>query len=286
MKKTYNLEEIKTQYRERHELAAKNRAERTRGIEERLAEKAKTAIDKFDKEIEDYGNNIFGCLSGKVPPDLLHDLFLLDTWTVKDALIILAGLHPRNVPLDEQERIDFPCYTEGAVRKAAKENYKLQWVKLLNGAQLFHEWTEEILGEPQLRYILQDIASCHFEMVRVWKSGTHIENRYPPKYFIDWAISKKFDIEWLNWAIANDYYNASQKEKVIALREVSPKSESSYLNIIGALVELYWAAAHEGEEYSQAALLTALKPYEGFAGMSERNLKDKLTLAMRAIKAS
>jgi hypothetical protein len=68
-------------------------------------------------------------------------------------------------------------------------------------------------------------------------------------------------------------------------QEVSPKSEAAYLHILGALGELYWAAAHPGQEYSQSALLAALKPYEGFSGMSERNLKDKLTKAMRAIKS-
>lgn len=68
-------------------------------------------------------------------------------------------------------------------------------------------------------------------------------------------------------------------------REISPKSEAAFLHIVGALGELYWAAAHPGQEYSQTALLAALKPYEGFPGMSERNLKDKLTKALRAIRS-
>lgn len=67
--------------------------------------------------------------------------------------------------------------------------------------------------------------------------------------------------------------------------DVAPKSETAFLHIIGALCELYWNAAQGDKEYSQSVVLNDLKKYEGFAGMSERNLKDKLTKAMKAIKS-
>ncbi len=67
--------------------------------------------------------------------------------------------------------------------------------------------------------------------------------------------------------------------------EISGKSESSYLNIIGSLCDLYWKTAHPNNpKLNQAALIEALSSYNGFAGMSERNLKDKLSKAIRAIR--
>lgn len=67
--------------------------------------------------------------------------------------------------------------------------------------------------------------------------------------------------------------------------DISGRSETSYLHILGALLDLYWNVAHQGEEYKQVVMLNELKKYEGFPGMSERNLKDKLTKARNAIKS-
>jgi hypothetical protein len=67
-------------------------------------------------------------------------------------------------------------------------------------------------------------------------------------------------------------------------REISGKSEAAYLNILGSLCDLYWKAVHpDNSKINQAALIEALSSYRGFAGMSERNLKDKLSKAIKAI---
>lgn len=66
-------------------------------------------------------------------------------------------------------------------------------------------------------------------------------------------------------------------------RPLRGKERSNYLNLIGALADLYWKTAYPDQEYSQVKLLADLEKYDGFPGMRDRNLKEKLTLAMRAI---
>ncbi|MEC5218986.1 hypothetical protein RCH09_003966 [Actimicrobium sp. GrIS 1.19] len=65
----------------------------------------------------------------------------------------------------------------------------------------------------------------------------------------------------------------------------SKKSESASLNIIGALCEIYWKSKNpEKPKIIQSEIIEALSNYDGFAGLSERNLKDKLGKAIKAIR--
>lgn len=67
-------------------------------------------------------------------------------------------------------------------------------------------------------------------------------------------------------------------------KDVTPKSETNYLNIIGSLCDLYWHAANPNQpKINQSKIIAALERYNGFAGMSERNLKEKLSKAIKAI---
>jgi len=164
-------------------------------------------------------------------------------------------------------------------------------IRRLDNLNIYDELTQDILGIPLVQSLHFDFTSLHSQILRVWNSGSHTEARYPAKYFIDWAISKKVPIEWLEWAKANNYYDAplSKANDIVPVapngKDVSPKSETAYLNIIGALCEMYWSAAHPGEDYKQTVLLSELEKYKGFHGMGERNLKEKLTKAMRAIRS-
>lgn len=280
-----DLDKLVAKRIEEHKARLAEIAERNQRHETRRQEMFEEFVNG-ENSFKVRASKLLEILYGKYSPTRLHKLFRLDNWTNQQGLIILAGLHPANVEFDEEGKLVLPISAKFDLSEIRYKRTGFEQVKTLDNVQLFSSETIEILGAEVVANYGWDFKYRHSELLEIWESGNHSQNRYPPKYFIDWAISKNFDIEWLDWAIANDYYDAPQKEKDITLREVSPKSESAYLNIIGALVELYWAAAHEGQEYSQAALLAALKPYEGFAGMSERNLKEKLTLAMRAIKAS
>lgn len=68
-------------------------------------------------------------------------------------------------------------------------------------------------------------------------------------------------------------------------KEVNGKSEAAFLNIIGALCDLYWRAAKPDQSrINQSEIIAALETYGGFSGLSERNLKEKLSKAIKAIR--
>ncbi len=283
----------------REEREKKIQAQNDNELERRARriERQKERAEYEDQRLREHAVFIADRLA-EYSPELLEDWFILDHWTVEEALILLAGFSPKHIPLDEDGRVNIPLYFDedpwadgGAIlhKEVAGKRVMLSRIRRLDGLDLFGKFTFQILGVSRIASISADLSFLHNSLLRIWKSGSHTESRYPPKYFIDWAVSKKVPVRWLDWAKAEGYYGERPKEGGVQDmgngKDVSPKSEAAYLNIIGALGELYWSAAHPGQEYSQAALLAALKPYEGFAGMSERNLKDKLTKAIRAIKS-
>jgi len=256
---------------------------------ERRMQRQKDKAEQDEKRLRKHAEFVCGCLAEYLPIRL-HSWFLLDNWTVQEGLILLCGFDPSYVPINAQGEVVMPhLWVDELHGKTVQERLALSRVRRLDNLPILAESTVDILGEDYVNMISTDFELLHARVVRIWNSGTHTEQRYPPKYFIEWAISKRLPVDWLEWAQAEGYYGERPQEGAVQVRgigkEVSPKSEAAYLNIIGALGELYWAAAHPEQEYSQAALLAALKPYEGFSGMSERNLKDKLTKAMRAIKS-
>lgn len=100
-----------------------------------------------------------------------------------------------------------------------------------------------------------------------------------PKFIIAMASLQKF------LAALEQSNHRSVDAGVVTLgeKEVNGKSETSYINILGALCDLYWATANPGQPFSQMRLLAALEQYSGYPGLSERNLKDKLSLAAKAM---
>lgn len=267
--------------------------ESERERQQRRVKRAQQDAEQYEQDLRRHATKISECFGGEYSPNLLHNWFLLDHWTVQQALILLCGYDANHVPHDQEGRVSVPVFLDEELWETdrwklpsdeAARRIGLIRIRRLDGLQLFGPFTVQILGTSRVGSIALDFKLMHGQLLRIWNSGTHVELRYPPKYFIDWAVSKKLSIDWLEWAEAEGYYGEPPAHDASIGKDVSPKSEAAYLNIIGALGELYWAAAHPGQEYSQAALLAALKSYEGFTGMSERNLKDKLTKAMRAVR--
>lgn len=281
----------------------KEREERIQKIEENERERRERRIQRAqeqqeidEREIRKYAAEISDYFTKEYCPRLLHSWFRLDNWTVQEGLILLCGFDAKYVSTNEQGKLNVPLFfdedpwSEGTFGQA-ENRIVMARIRRLDGLPLYGRHTFQILGPRRVGSISAEFSFCYSELLRIWKSGTHTEHRYPPKYFIEWALSKRIEIEWLEWASAQGYYGDTLSKGAATVpsengsKEVSPKSESALLNIIGALCELYWEAAHDGKEYSQSVLLDELKKYEGFPGMSERNLKDKLTKAMRAMKS-
>jgi hypothetical protein len=286
-----NIEAILAAKREeqQQQANAQDEAEKLR-LERRIKRRAEQALNS-EQELREHALFIEKCIS-RYDPNRLHGWFKFDNWTVSDAMIILCGYDAKTIPLDADERPQFSNMRTSRLGELDfQERRDLDLVRRLDGLSPLAQRTLELLNEPLIDSIMFDFEFAYQKMRKIWDSGTHAEGRYPPKYFIDWAVSKEVEIEWLDWARAEGYYGAGLSTVSLKAADEQPgnlatKSEAAYLNIIGALTQLYWAAAHPGKDYSQSSLLAELSKFEGYAGLSERNLKDKLTKAMRAINST
>jgi hypothetical protein len=199
-------------------------------------------------------------------PVLLHFWFKHDNWGKNEGLMLLSGFGPETI-FDSYESI----YGE-EIRKVA-------YLETLDGYG-------------------RDPADCGNSLRKfatyesLWDSGNHPE-KADPQYFISWAISKKIEPEWLEWAINEGYCarNSEINKSENREREISGKSETSYLNIIGALIGLILEKKNqEGERFSlfedQQAIINAIRDNYGTeGGLSSSNLQKKFASANQSIKS-
>ena len=130
---------------------------------------------------------------------------------------------------------------------------------------LFHylndPFDSDILVDPHLiENYIYDLTSkmlCNFFMLlELWQSDNLDDSEeHPPKYFIEWALSKHIRPEWLDWAIENKYYILMQEAEVspVNFAATTPTKtvqmqrwrpafsyESDGLNALYDLVEKYY----------------------------------------------
>lgn len=115
---------------------------------------------------------------------------LRDYWSIDGGLDILAGF-------------DYSASLESAP-------YQPQWMHTLDpGALQGHEGKDADRVEDLLDRMRDDLVRLHI----IWaRCRREIEaEEYPPKFFIEWAISKTFIPDWLGWAIGTGRYSPKQE---------------------------------------------------------------------------
>jgi hypothetical protein len=210
-------------------------------------------------------------ISGEAPPAALHHWLRHDTWGPYQALAILAGCDPEHLRFSEAGEIIEHEYRS-----------RFSGYVLLNGLDLNDEDLLDALGERVPSRLHFDFREMYGLYRKLWHSGKDPQTRHPPSFFIDWAIAKGLPPVWLQWA-RDEGYVADKSSEV---KEVSGKSETAYLHLIGALCDLYWREKHpDAKKINQSNLIAELvDKYQGFSGMSERNLKEKLSAAIQRVR--
>ena len=129
-------------------------------------------------------------------------------------------------------------------------------------------------------------------LLTYWNSGNHPEIT-TPLYFVFWAQYKGFGPEWL--AVAEDMGLVPKPEEVIDApaiedKPLSQKSETTYLNIIGVLLE-YVSGSFPGVEKhpsfkNETALIALIdEKFKGIGGLSASNLSRKFPKAKKSLSA-
>lgn len=231
--------------------------------------------------------NILQKFKHYIPVNMQHWM-MFDTWTVYLGLAILNGIDPRSLYFDKEGNI-YPSEeakangnttpTEIFAYNLREEIYfdspPLHFV-LLDGMQLAQKEIDDALiymnernGYPCSAAHLQiQYLKNYYLALQIWKSGDHKENRYPPSYFIDWAVRRNMPPPWLDW-VEENYLIRNEKKK----DALSPRERTTLLNIIGAL--FHYSKEMTGK--NQTAIIAELQEkYSGYAGISESTLKAKI----------
>lgn len=61
-----------------------------------------------------------------------------------------------------------------------------------------------------------------------WISDDKNDEAYAPSYFIDWALSKRFRPDWLDWAIEKKLYIPSVEAETETQKNIFDKSSATY----------------------------------------------------------
>jgi len=149
-------------------------------------------------------------VGGLGEPTGLEHWFKHDNWSADDALWILSGVLPESVFMTETditpEHLVSARYLDHSLIHF--EGWQSENAAKDLGRLLGEEFrlAEEDLTNGRLRFYYQSYKGRQ----SVWRSGAHAD-RNPPRYYIDWAASKGFEVSWLEWARGNGYLAAADE---------------------------------------------------------------------------
>jgi hypothetical protein len=122
----------------------------------------------------------------------LKDLLLYDNWRPFLAIGVLAGF-------------DFANFKTGE---------KVNQFHLINRSGLSEDFYYE---------------ECYLNLQRLnnlWESTSYGSNELnTPSFFINWALSKKFEPDWLEWAISKNFYTPEVKQPQIEVPDLEYETE-------------------------------------------------------------
>jgi len=179
------------------------------------------------------------------------------------------------------------------------------WV-LLNAHYADMDYLYELTSGKRLHYAApftslseqeadEQLEFRHRDLLGRWNSSHHDASyrkgsQYKRDYCIKWALSKKVDISWLEWAMGNGNVPADIREPLrtktdaITAPTVSKEGPSDLelqnrLRLIGTMLDIFTNNNRNGGFASNNALITYINShYEGM-GLSESILKETFAKA-------
>lgn len=214
-------------------------------------------------------------------PTLLSEWFAYDNWGKDNAMLLLVGLDPG-----------------GTVIKDTADEYLLDGDKVVLEIEVaFNLSCKEMIprslideyGNEDDRLFYRKLNAEWGFISSVFDSGSH-SDKNPPNYYIDWALSKNFQISWLQFAIEKGYYKPENNlsQNIEANSPLKERERNSLLRLIAALHEtLLEKVPQENNKplfKNQSELINYLADkYDGYEGLSKSNLESKFPLAKKSL---
>ena len=164
--------------------------------------------------------------------------------------------------------------------------------ELTSGKQLHYAASFSALSEQDAK---KKLEFWHQDLVGRWNSSQHDDSyrmgsQYKRDYCIKWALSKKVDIPWLEWAIKNGNVPADIREPLrieadtvsiptSSKKDPSDLEQQNRLRLIGTMLDILTNKNRTGGFTSNNALIAYINShYEGM-GLSESVLKETFAKA-------
>lgn len=161
-------------------------------------------------------------------PILLHHWFRRDSWTAKEAMLLLCGLDPNGTVVGASESIF------GNELEIFKATYTLDGFEY--GPKSIDEMESSEYAE------VAEYESAWKEMTSIWSSGDH-QPRNPPAYYLEWAARKNLRVPWIEWARENNLIDTQRpvEEKPPSLATQANRSDKLMTMLQAA--NRFWAKA-------------------------------------------
>lgn len=229
--------------------------------------------NKFVEELaeENKAENIFE--EGAYSQTGLVSYFELDSWPYDEAILLMAGIQPRGAIVKYHYENFMGQDIHGAKIYGAEllctthDIYSIPTVNSLD--EDIRAWEHELekldrtgftMSKDEVKNkekqinaeislsteLLKDDHILKFDRIfreyehklsrihRIWTSGYH-NSRNPIKYYLDWAKEKNIEIEWLDWAIENNYYTDESIKSEHIDKSLDPREKTTWSRIVKAL---------------------------------------------------
>ena len=195
----------------------------------------------FDKDFMD-GFNKYLEIKTQTPYLLstLPEALALETWDYRHALLLIVGI--------EQSAAE--------VEWLGYENYAGVWIEdpTINNASFLDatlpdytvptdfsnkEDKDYFKGDKHIEEKIKLLKDANVRLrylFKHWESAAKPHShKNSPSYYIEWALSKKYDIHWLDFVIERGFYKPNQLQEVE--KPISDKERKTLLIIIAALAK-------------------------------------------------
>ena len=150
----------------------------------------------------------------------LKKYLLFNNWDAANGLAVLAGFDYKSV-----------WRTQNSFESQFTSSNMLE-----DHAFKFLNENDESAYEQELNATLIKMKADVSDLREYWFSGrARDDESHPPVFFIEWALSKHFRPDWLDWAIGQGLYTPKQEAtEVKADKPLDVRTENNYLRLIYA----------------------------------------------------
>lgn len=262
-----DIEQTMAMWREQH---VDREEQRLRAIRERAEFAEKRLLDRIESRERNALAEVTEAVSlidGEFIPTRLGFWLKHDTWSANEGLAILSDFDPSTLKFEGVTGLETArsADNEDALHDYANQRGFNGPIRL-DGLRLHDKVMAELLPR-EFREIQTKLELDNRHLTMLWNSGSHLEPRYAPSYFIRWAETKKIEISWLRWAIDSGLYRETSSNNDVDVKpekELATREKNTLLRLVAVLCE------SAGLDYTKSQSKAALALCEASAIRGQR----------------